>query len=62
MNELIQSIFNNFIVDGVPVPVAFLRYKGKSTTYVTYMETDINITLFQCIAKFLHTYSSLSSS
>ena len=42
MNELIQSIFNNFIVDGVPVPVAFLRYKGKSTTYVTYMETDIN--------------------
>lgn len=42
MNELIQSIFNNFIVDSVPVPVAFLRYKGKSTTYVTYMETDIN--------------------
>lgn len=42
MNELIQSIFTNFIVDGVIIPVKFLRYEGKSTTYVTYMETDIS--------------------
>ena len=42
MNELIQSIFTDFIVDGVSIPVKFLRYNGKSTTYVTYMETDIN--------------------
>lgn len=42
MNELIQSIFTNFIVDGVSIPVKFLRYNGKSTTYITYMETDIN--------------------
>ena len=40
MNELIQSIFTNFEVDGVSIPVKFLRYEGKSTTYVTYMETD----------------------
>lgn len=42
MNELIQSIFTDFIVDGVNIPVKFLRYNGKSTTYITYMETDIN--------------------
>ena len=29
-------------MDGVSIPVKFLDYKGKETTYVTYMETDIN--------------------
>lgn len=42
MNELIQSIFTNFSVDGVSIPVNFLKYKGKQTTYITYMETDKN--------------------
>lgn len=42
MNELIQSIFTDFYVDGVSIPVKFLDYKGKKTTYVTYMETDID--------------------
>ena len=42
MNELIQSIFTDFYVDGVSIPVKFLDYKGKETTYVIYMETDIN--------------------
>lgn len=42
MNELIQSIFTDFEVDGVSIPVKFLDYKGKETTYITYMETDIN--------------------
>ena len=42
MNELIQSIFTNFSVDGVSIPVNFLRYGGKNTTYVTYMETNID--------------------
>lgn len=42
MNELIQTIFTDFYVDGVSIPVKFLRYNGKSTTYVTYMETDID--------------------
>ena len=40
MNSLIEQIFNNFQVDGKTIPVSFLRYVGKSTTYVTYMETD----------------------
>lgn len=40
MNELIEQIFSNFIVNGVEIPVSFMRYGGKSTTYVTYMEWD----------------------
>ena len=40
MNELIERIFNNFIV-----PVSFLRYDGNATAYVTYQQTDINETL-----------------
>lgn len=37
MNELIEQIFNNFIV-----PVSFLRYDGDATAYVTYQQTDID--------------------
>lgn len=40
MNELIEQIFNNFIV-----PVSFLRYDGNATAYVTYQQTDIDNTL-----------------
>ena len=40
MNELIESIFQNFIVDGVQIPVKYLRYKGNLNTYVTYMRQD----------------------
>lgn len=36
MNELIETIFENFMVDGVEIPVSFLQYNGKSTTYITY--------------------------
>lgn len=39
-NTLIQQIFDGFAVDGVAIPVAFLRYDGKETTYVTYQQTD----------------------
>ena len=42
MNELIQSIFTDFNVDGVSIPVKFLKYDGKEVTYVTYMETNID--------------------
>lgn len=45
INELIETIFTDFTVDGKSVPVAFLRYDGKSTTYVTYMQTDADNTL-----------------
>ena len=41
-NALIQQLFSNFAVDGVNIPVTFLRYDGKSTTYVTYQQTDSN--------------------
>lgn len=37
MNELIEQIFNNFIV-----PVSFLHYDGSETAYVTYQQTDID--------------------
>ena len=30
MNELIQSIFTNFEVDGVSIPVKFLRYNVRN--------------------------------
>ena len=38
MNNELQTIFTNFAVGGVPIPVSFLRYTGKSTTYITYQE------------------------
>lgn len=40
MNELIQSIFTNFTVDGVKIPVKFLKYEGHDEPYVTYMQQD----------------------
>ena len=40
INELIENIFTDFTVGGQKVPVAFLRYEGKSTTYVKYMQYD----------------------
>ena len=40
MNELIQSIFENFTVDGVSIPVKFMFYKGHGEPYVTYQQTD----------------------
>lgn len=40
MNSLIETIFANFKVNNVSIPVSFLRYTGKSTTYITYMHYD----------------------
>jgi len=40
MNNLIENIFADFKVDNVLIPVSFLRYEGKSTTYITYMHYD----------------------
>ena len=40
MNELIESIFENFTVDGVEIPVSFLFYEGHGESYVTYMQQD----------------------
>ena len=38
MNNELQTIFTNFAVSGVTIPVAFLKYTGKATTYITYQE------------------------
>lgn len=40
MNSLIEEVFKNFKVDNKAIPVAFLIYTGKDTTYVTYSETE----------------------
>ena len=40
MNELIESIFANFIVDKVTIPVSFMFYEGHGEPYVTYMQQD----------------------
>lgn len=42
MNSLIETIFTNFTVDDKKIPVSFMRYYGKSTTYITYMYYDSN--------------------
>lgn len=40
MNELIESIFSNFTVDGVEIPVSFMFYEGHGEPYIVYMEQD----------------------
>ena len=45
MNELIESIFQNFTVDGVSIPVTFMRYQGHGEPYVTYMQQDADKSL-----------------
>lgn len=42
MNSLIETIFANFQVNGQSIPVSFLRYDGKSTTYITYELMDMD--------------------
>lgn len=38
MNNELQTIFANFTVGGQAIPVSFMRYTGKATTYITYQE------------------------
>lgn len=40
MNELIESIFENFTVGGTAIPVAFCYYHGHGEPYITYMLED----------------------
>jgi len=40
MNNELQTIFANFKVSGNVIPVSFLRYNGKSSTYITYQEVQ----------------------
>lgn len=41
-NTLIEQLFAGFKVNNVAIPVSFLRYDGKETTYITYQQTDSN--------------------
>lgn len=45
MNELIQSIFSDFAVGGVKIPVRFLKYEGHETQYVIYSQVDADNSL-----------------
>lgn len=45
MNELIESIFSGFEVDGKTIPVAFMFYEGHGEPYVTYQQTDADNSL-----------------
>ena len=36
MNSLIETIFQNFIVDDKKIPVSFMRYNGKSSVFQFY--------------------------
>lgn len=40
MNELIETLFKDFTVDGFKIPVSFLFYEGHGEPYITYMQTD----------------------
>ncbi len=40
MNKVINTIFKDFNVNGVDIPVSFLRYDGDLNTYITYMDSD----------------------
>ena len=40
LNELIETIFENFTVDDVQVPVSFMFYEGHGEPYVVYMQQD----------------------
>jgi hypothetical protein len=45
MNELIQTIFQGFMVNGVSIPVKFMFYQGHGEPYVTYQQTDADSSL-----------------
>lgn len=42
MNSIIKTAYENFTVDGVSIPVSFLRYQGHGEPYVIYQQTDID--------------------
>ena len=42
LNELIKTIFTDFTVNGVSIPVKFLYYHGHGEPYVVYQEMDAN--------------------
>ena len=45
ISELIMSIFEGFEVNGVTIPVKFLRYLGHGEPYVTWEQVDADNSL-----------------
>jgi hypothetical protein len=45
MNSLIEKIFASFKVNNKSIPVSFLNYNGKATTYITYQSISNSGTL-----------------
>ena len=45
MNELIETILNDFTVDDVVIPVSFMFYEGHGEPYITYMQQDADSSL-----------------
>lgn len=45
MNELIETIFADFAVDGVSIPVVYMYYQGHGEPYVVYMQIDADNSL-----------------
>lgn len=45
MNELIETIFKDFTVDNVTIPVVYLYYEGHGEPYVVYGNQDANNSL-----------------
>lgn len=45
MNELIETIFANFEVDKVQIPVSFLFYEGHGEPYIVWMQQDADKSL-----------------
>ena len=45
INELIETIFANFTVDKVQIPVSFMFYEGHGEPYVVYMQQDADHSL-----------------
>lgn len=45
MNELIESILNNFTVNGENIPVSYMYYEGHGEPYVVYMQENADNSL-----------------
>ena len=41
-NTLHIKVFKDLSVNGKQIPVSFLRYNGKETTYITYQEIMVD--------------------
>lgn len=46
-NEEIKELFKNFEVDGIQIPVEFIRYKGDKETFITFQEVS-NTPIYNC--------------